>query len=61
MSPNAGEGGDCGVSAKEYSCAHGAQINFGDLTPYFTYGGRGYKGDIFFWCKELQISLLGVI
>jgi hypothetical protein len=28
-----GEGG-CGVSAKEYSCAHGAQINFGDLTPY---------------------------
>jgi hypothetical protein len=27
-----------GVSAKEYSCAHGAQINFGDLTPYLTYG-----------------------
>ena len=22
----------CGVSAKEYSSAHGAQINFGDLT-----------------------------
>jgi hypothetical protein len=22
------------VSADEYSCAHGAQINFGDLTPY---------------------------
>jgi hypothetical protein len=31
-----GEGG-CGVSASEYSCAHGAQINFGDLTPYLTY------------------------
>jgi hypothetical protein len=31
-----GKGG-CGVSAIEYSCAHGAQINFGDLTPYFTY------------------------
>jgi hypothetical protein len=27
-------GGVCGVSANEYSCAHGAQINFGDLTPY---------------------------
>ncbi len=31
MSPNAG-GGGCGVSANEYSCAHGAQIHFGDLT-----------------------------
>jgi hypothetical protein len=33
MSPNA-EGG--GASANEYSYAHahGAQINFGDLTPY---------------------------
>jgi hypothetical protein len=38
MSPNAraGEWG-CGVSANEYSCAYGAQINFGDGTPYFTY------------------------
>jgi hypothetical protein len=26
------------VSANEYSCAHEAQINFGDLTPYLTYG-----------------------
>jgi hypothetical protein len=26
-------GGGCGASANEYSCAHGAQINFGDLTP----------------------------
>ncbi len=36
MSPNAGMwgGGGCGFSANEYSCAHGAQINFGDLTPY---------------------------
>jgi hypothetical protein len=31
MSPNAGS------SANEYSCAYGAQINFGDLTPYLTY------------------------
>jgi hypothetical protein len=32
------EGGGCGVSAHEYSCAHGAQIIFGDLVPYLTYG-----------------------
>jgi hypothetical protein len=37
MSPDAGGGGRCEVSANDYSCAHGAQINFGDLTPYFTY------------------------
>jgi hypothetical protein len=30
-------GGSCGVSANEYSCTHGAQINFGDLIPYLTY------------------------
>jgi hypothetical protein len=30
-------GGDCGVSANECSCAHGAQINFGDLPLYLTY------------------------
>ncbi len=28
ISPNATEGGGCGVSVSEYSCAHGAQINF---------------------------------
>jgi hypothetical protein len=33
MSPNAGGGGSCGVSANEYSCAHGAQRKFGGLTP----------------------------
>jgi hypothetical protein len=27
----------CGDSAKEYSCTHGAQINFGDVTTYLTY------------------------
>jgi hypothetical protein len=26
------------VSANENSCAYGAQINFGDLTPYLTCG-----------------------
>ncbi len=29
-------GGGCWVSVNEYSCAHGAQINFGDLTPNLT-------------------------
>jgi hypothetical protein len=33
-------GGDCGVSANEHSCAHGAQINFGDLAPYLTYAAH---------------------
>jgi hypothetical protein len=34
-----GEGGSCGVSTnEEYSCAHGAQLKFGDQTPYLTYG-----------------------
>jgi hypothetical protein len=47
MSPNAGGegqwkgdgggGGGLGGSANEYSCAHGAQINFGELTLYLTY------------------------
>ncbi len=36
--PNAGGEGCCGVSANEYSCTQGAQINFGDLPPYLTYG-----------------------
>ncbi len=39
MSPNAGWGG-CWVLASEYSCAHGAQIDIGDLTPYLTFGGN---------------------
>jgi hypothetical protein len=26
----------CGVSDNEYSCTHGAQINFGDLIMYLT-------------------------
>jgi hypothetical protein len=37
MSPNAGGGGKVArVSPNGYSCAHGAPINFGDLSPYFT-------------------------
>jgi hypothetical protein len=30
------------VGLTVYSCAYGAQINFGDLTPYLAYdGGKG--------------------
>ncbi len=36
-SPNVGGGGGCRVSASEYSCAHGAEINLGDHAPYLTY------------------------
>jgi hypothetical protein len=36
MSPKREEG-VWGVLANECSCAHGAQINLGDLTPYLTY------------------------
>jgi hypothetical protein len=40
MSSNAVGRRGCGVSASEYSCAHGAQINIGDLTSYLTYGKK---------------------
>jgi hypothetical protein len=40
--PNCGGGGGAvagsQLSANEYSFTHGAQINFGDLTPYLAYG-----------------------
>jgi hypothetical protein len=39
--PKCGGGGGYGVSANELSCAHGAYINFGDLTPYLTCGKIG--------------------
>jgi hypothetical protein len=53
--PKCGGSGGVGLrglrlSANEYSCAHGAQINFGDLTPYLTYGGEGcYTSDLLCW------------
>jgi hypothetical protein len=40
-----GGGRSCGVSANEYSCTHGAQRNFGDLTPYLTYGFNNLASD----------------
>jgi hypothetical protein len=38
--PKCGGWGSRGVSANEYRSAHGAQINFADLTPYLTYGRK---------------------
>jgi hypothetical protein len=35
--PKCGGMGGCGMSAHEYNCPHGVQINSGDLTPYLTY------------------------
>jgi hypothetical protein len=32
--PNCGVGEVAGVTTYKYSCAHGAQVNFGDLTPF---------------------------
>ncbi len=37
MSPNAAEGGKGGREGRGLSQCTGAQINFGDLTPYLTY------------------------
>ncbi len=54
--PNAGVG-DCVVSAKEYSCARGAQINFGDLTPYLTYA-RNHNVFFYFRVPVLLDGLL---
>jgi hypothetical protein len=51
--PKCGGGGGCGVLANEYSCAHGAQINFGfniifnlwlELTLLLTYPAGGVGG-----------------
>jgi hypothetical protein len=41
-----GGGGDCVVSAHEYSCAHGAQIYFGDLTPYLNCVQGSYSANL---------------
>jgi hypothetical protein len=53
--PKSGGRGSCGVLANEYSCAHGAQINFGDLTPFLTWVGRLlHKGNP----RDLLVGLL---
>ena len=53
---------DCGlyVSADEYSCVHGAQINFGDPAPYLTYELRVSKIAIHAvsWSRVLHTCLV---
>ncbi len=44
MSPNGGRGG-CAVSVNGYSCAHGAQINFGVQAPCLTYVSSLFSGE----------------
>ncbi len=62
MSLNAA-GGVGGCWANEYSCAHGAQINLGDLTPYlmiFLFSDQEYtvKGDLTIICPSGPASTL---
>jgi hypothetical protein len=55
-----GEGVNCGDSANEYSCAHGAQINFGDLTPYLTYGvSNTIDDDMLCWQICFNVYTMG--
>ncbi len=49
-----GRRGSCGVAANECSCAHGAQINFGDLTPWLQATSRISK---LFFRESLQQNL----
>jgi hypothetical protein len=56
MRPNAGTGG-CLVSANEYSCAHGAQINFGDLTAYLTYNRNIRRLRLFYWSEVCKAHI----
>ncbi len=55
MSPKRREGG-----ANEYSCAHGAQINFGDLTPYLTYDRNTVLFEVYFLCPIIMKGAKGV-
>jgi hypothetical protein len=58
MSPNAGGGMSRGVSANEYSCAStGAQIYFGDLSPYLT---RVCAKDNFFLHQTISESFINI-
>jgi hypothetical protein len=45
--------GVAGSHASEYRCAHVAQINFGDLHPYFTYESKCL-------IKEGNVSLISI-
>ncbi len=42
------------VSANEYSCAHGAQINLGDITPYLTHRVNKQIVHLFLFFSKFQ-------
>ncbi len=55
MSPNVGGWGvELRISANEFSCAHGAQINLGDLTPCLTYGNTNLEEQTV--CHDRQLK-----
>jgi hypothetical protein len=53
-----GSGGGGGL-ANEYSCAHGAQLNFGDLTPYLTHRCDLYPLLLFLCMNSYIFSRVG--
>ncbi len=56
--PKCGGGENCEVPANEYSCTHGAQINFGNLTQYLTYAVCQGVLCYICSCEYLQISVI---
>jgi hypothetical protein len=58
MGVGGGGRGGFGVSANEHSCAHGAQINFGDLSPYLSYVVIAY-GRLFGQLLQYNYRLFG--
>jgi hypothetical protein len=45
-----------GVTANEYNCAHGAQINFENLTPYLTYDARSMTQYLAIFCEVPKLG-----
>ncbi len=49
----------CGAAANEYSCAHEAQTNFEDLTPYLTYDLHGdFRGSKYGYTKKSSVRVI---
>jgi hypothetical protein len=64
MNPNVRGGGGrggCGASANEHSCALGAQINFGDLTPYLTYGSHKSYNITILYCFKFHEKITEIV
>jgi hypothetical protein len=54
-----GKGVNCGASANEYSCAQGAQLNFGDMTAYLIYGSFSPLNGVLHSLVKHMICLFG--